>query len=130
MSEAQEIATFASKIGAGMPATLSGSCSKQTLPDWMQPWTITGFFYRVMLAQNKEEREYAFNMVPPETLETSLQYIQDRKFRREVRVALRDKEMRHFHSRSIIINEITGIYKAVKGAVRYGVLTAKIYFDA
>jgi len=126
MSESQSLAEACAKVP--MPS-LTGHGAKQTLPDWMQPWTITGFFYRIMLSQNEKERENAVWQAPPEMLEGAVQYVQCKDLKKKILKTIRDKEMRKFNHNSIIINEITGLYKFVRKAVRYTQLTAKMYLD-
>jgi len=71
MSEAQQIASFAQRLGvsASPASTAHGSLKGygKPLPEWMQPTTITGFFYRTMLGQ-ETEKEFAMNIAPSATL--------------------------------------------------------------
>jgi len=99
-------------------------------PAWMSPYALPGFIYRVMLG-TQLEKEYALRAVPEDVLDQAIEYATTKDLRRTFLKAKRDKIWNgRERFQSIIVNEIVGIYDAIKITKRYCKATIRMYLDA
>ena len=90
---------------------------------------VPKFFYKLMLCLDNE-RVYVLRIAKPQFLDEVAQFVQDPKLKREIYENIRGRIFQGHHSSSIIINEVTGIFKFARSSILYGIATAKMYIDS
>jgi len=118
----------AMSIGASVSGHVNNSVGfgKVANPSEM---TLPWFFYRLMLG-NQNDKNYVINRAPIELLNEVIEYIQEPKLKRKIYKHMRFKVQDRTSSRSVIVNEISGIYSFVTNMIDYGLITARMYLDS